>query len=68
MCVSVCVWRIARSDPGASNPIGGVRVEAGEDYGIREGKMRHEMATLQLHCHACWHLSELPQQREVAQG
>lgn len=45
----MCVWRIERSDPGGSNPIGGVRVEAGEDYGIREGKMRHEMATLQLH-------------------
>lgn len=32
----MCVGRIERSDPGGSNPIGGVRVEAGEDYGIRE--------------------------------
>lgn len=35
--VGARVWRIERSDPGGSNPIGGgVRVEAGEDYGIRE--------------------------------
>lgn len=41
MCLFV--WRIERSDPGASNLIvgggKGVRVVVGEDYGFTEGKM-----------------------------
>ena len=52
VCVCVCVCRMERSDliqePIIRSGLGGVRVEAGEDYGITEGEMQNEMATLQL--------------------